>query len=207
MPGAPPSILITSAGGTSINTLPSSNPAGTPDTVALPVQGVINGVPMPIGPLPGGSAAIGSIIGRTSNPLATPTVTAAAYTAGQEIGGLMTFAVGGNGSGLLECIRVTSKSINAASLKFYVFDINPTNSSWVDKTTPAINALDVASLLAPPFPLSTWDSGLGTHTVWGLQALGCSFVGASLYGILVAGGGLTLASTSDITVKLGIVDD
>jgi len=65
MSGAPPQVVVTpSATGTTINTLPSSNPAGTSDTVALPVQGVTGGVPVPISaavlPLPAGAAADGT---------------------------------------------------------------------------------------------------------------------------------------------------
>ena len=156
--------------------------------------------------LPAGSAAIGSIIGRTSSPSVTPVITAGAYTAGQEIGGLMTFAVGGAGSGILESIRVACKSIQTTQLKLYVFDTNPSNSTWTDHSTPAINALDVFSLL-DVFPLSSPDSGLGTHTIWNSDGLGCSFVGANLYCILVCVGTPTFASTSGIIVRLGIVDD
>lgn len=47
--GAPPQVTVTSSPtGTQINTLPSSNPAGTSDTVAFPVQGVTGGVPLTV---------------------------------------------------------------------------------------------------------------------------------------------------------------
>jgi hypothetical protein len=153
-----------------------------------------------------GAAAIGYVIGRTSNPSVTPGVTAGAYTAGQEAGGLMAFAVGGAGSGILESIRVTCKSIQTTALKLYIFDTNPTNTTWTDKSTASINALDIP-FLRGVFVLSGADSGLGTHTIWNLEAIGCSFVGANLYGVLVVVGTPTFASTTDITVKLGIVDD
>lgn len=152
------------------------------------------------------SAAIGSVIGRTSNPSVTPGVTAGAYTAGKQAGGLMAFAVGGAGSGILESIRVTCKSIQTTALKLYIFDTNPTNTTWTDNSTASINALDIP-FLRGVFTLSAPDSGLGTHTVWNLEAIGCSFIGANLYGILVVVGTPTFASITDITVKLGIVDD
>jgi hypothetical protein len=48
MSGAPPDVAVVSGGATTIHTLPSSNPAGVPDTVALPFQGVPGGVPVPV---------------------------------------------------------------------------------------------------------------------------------------------------------------
>jgi len=153
-----------------------------------------------------GANAIGSIIGRTSNPSVTPTITAGAYTAGQEVGGLMTFAVGGAGSGILESISVTCKSVQTTPLKLYIFDTNPTNSTWTDHSTPAINALDVP-FVKGVFSLLNPDSGLGTHTIWNLDGIAASFIGSNLYGILVTVGTPTFASTSGIIVKLGIVDD
>jgi hypothetical protein len=55
MSGAPTDILVTPQGTVTIHTLPASNPAGTTDTVALPFQGVVNGVPIPIISLSSGS--------------------------------------------------------------------------------------------------------------------------------------------------------
>jgi hypothetical protein len=47
-----------------VHSLPASNPAGTSDTVALPVQGVTGGVPLPVSagtlPLPAGAAQDGT---------------------------------------------------------------------------------------------------------------------------------------------------
>jgi hypothetical protein len=55
MSGAPTDILVTPQGTVTIHSLPSSNPAGTTDTVALPFQGVTGGVPLPIISLSSGS--------------------------------------------------------------------------------------------------------------------------------------------------------
>ncbi|MGH6839475.1 MAG: hypothetical protein ACREDT_11875, partial [Methylocella sp.] len=156
-----------------------------------------------------GTNAIGAIIGRTTMATATPAVTSnGAYAAGNEIGGLLTFAIGGAGSGTLMSMRVTSKSILATALKAYIFSANPTNTTWRDKTAPTIAAADIASLLAV-VPLNSPDSGLGTHTIWNAGAIGEQFVAANLYVVLICGAAATLtsASTSDITVQLGVSDD
>jgi hypothetical protein len=156
-----------------------------------------------------GTNAIGSIIGRTTMATATPTVTSnGTYAAGNEIGGLMTFAIGGAGSGTLMSMRVTSKSVLTTALKAYIFSANPSNTTWTDKTAPAINAADIASPLAV-IPLNAPDNGLGTHTLWELSGIAAQFVAANLYAVLVTVSAVTLTSgtTSDITVQLGISDD
>ncbi len=156
-----------------------------------------------------GTAAIGSIIGRTTMATATPVVTSnGAYAAGNEIGGLMTFPIGGAGSGTLLSVRVTSRSVLTTALKAYIFTTNPSNSTWTDKSAIAINAADIASLLAI-VTLNAPDSGLGTHTLWNVGAIGEQFVAANLYVVLVvvSAATLTSASTSDITVQLGVSDD
>jgi hypothetical protein len=162
-----------------------------------------------IAALPAGTNALGSIIGRTTMATVTPAVTSnGAYATGNEIGGLMTFTIGGAGSGTLMSLRVTSKSILTTALQAYIFSANPANSTWTDKSAPAINAADIASLL-DVIPLNAPFSGLGTHTLWNIGGIGTQFVAAKLYVVLVAVSAATLtsASTSDITVQLGISDD
>jgi hypothetical protein len=146
-----------------------------------------------------------TLVPSTSCPMVTPAITAGAYTAGQEVGGLMTFPVGG-ASGILESIRVTCASVQTTTLKLYIFDANPTNSTWTDHSTPAINAADIP-FLRGVFTLASPDSGLGTHTIWNMEGIAASFVAATLYGVMIVVGTPTFASTSGITVKLGIIDD
>lgn len=189
----------------------STPPAPTTgQTMALQLDSagkLLTNTAVTIGGLSTGSNTIGSIAGISSAPSATPTITASSYTSGFEIGGKMTFAIGGQGSGVLQSIRVTSKSIQTTGVKLYLFDTNPTNSTWTDHAAPAINAADV-SFLRGCFDMLIYDNGLGTHTIWNFEGIGMSFVGATLYGILVAAGtGLSFTSTSDITVKLGVMCD
>jgi hypothetical protein len=209
----------------SIKTNTAVTAAGASATSGSPVQGMTGGVPLPVSgtffqttqpvslaSLPGlgaGSAAIGSIIGRTTMATATPVVTSnGAYAAGNEIGGLMTFPIGGAGSGTLMSVRVTSRSVLTTALKAYIFTTNPSNSTWTDKSATAINAADIASLLAI-VTLNAPDRGLGTVTLWNAGAIGEQFVAANLYVVLVvvSAATLTSASTSDITVQLGVSDD
>jgi hypothetical protein len=147
---------------------------------------------------------------RSTMSLQTPTVTSnGVYTSGFEIGGLMTFPVGGAGTGgCLTSITVTSKSILATGLVVFVFAANPASSTWTDHTSPAINTADVAKLLCT-IPLNIYFNGLGTMTVWDAGQLGMQFSAANLYAVIIASGSATLtsSSTGDFTVQLGMKVD
>jgi hypothetical protein len=141
----------------------------------------------------------------------TPTVTSnGTYNSGKEIGGLMTFGIAGAGTtGKLNNVIVTSKSSNMyTTLKLYIFNINPSNSTWTDDAAPAINTADIASILYNVvLPVS--DYNLGTLTMWDTTNLGINFTSTTgnLYGVLVNQGQnitLTSSSTSDFTVELGV---
>ena len=162
-------------------------------------------------PLAAGNAIVGSVYSRTARVTATPTVTASsAYTAGNELGGLLTYsnAFGTQQSGVIQSVRAVCKSVQTTGLKVYFFTTNPTNSTWADKTTPAINAADVGYALGP-FTLSSPDSGLGTITTWTLDGIGAAIVASSttLYAAAVVTGTPTFASTSDCTVTVTVLQD
>lgn len=147
----------------------------------------------------------------TASVTVTPTVTASsAYTAGNEVGGLLAFAnaVGTALGGIVQSITVTSKSVQTTAFKLYLFSANPTNSTWTDKAAPAINAADLPSLLGV-YTIGAADSGLGTMTVWNLDGVSKSFRSSttSLYGVLVAIGTPTFASTSDVSVTVSALKD
>jgi len=147
----------------------------------------------------------------TASVQVTPTVAAAAYAAGNEVGGLLTFANAfrSASSGIIQSVVITCKSIQTAiGMKLYLFKANPSNTTWTDKTTPAINAADITNLIGV-YSLANGDSGLGTVTVWNLPGIGQGVVGSttSLYGVLVTTGAPTFASTSDITVTVSVLQD
>ena len=165
----------------------------------------------PNSPLGAGANIVGSVLGRTSAPSVTPTLTAAsAYTAGNVVGGLLTFAsaVDAALSGILQRVTINCKSVQTAGFKLYVFAANPSSSTFTDKTAPAIAAADVGKLV-DVIALASPDSGLGTHTLYVADGLADAFVlaAASLYAVLVTTATPTFGSTSDISVSLGILKD
>lgn len=157
------------------------------------------------------TAHIGNVGGSTAKIAVTPTVTASsAYTTGNLVGGLMTFssALLTAGSGVLESISIRCKSVQTATFTFFLFDSNPTNSTWTNKSAPAINASDIPFLVGA-YQLASYSSGLGTHTIYTLNGISqaISAGATTLYGVLTVTGTPTFASTSDITVVLGILQD
>lgn len=169
--------------------------------------------PVSIATLPAlaaGTNAIGQVGGKTAKVAVSPTVTASAYTTGNIVGGKITFsnALLTAGSGILESISVKSKTTQTASFALAIFDSNPSNSTWTDKTAPAINAADLPFLVGI-YSLSVSPISLGTGSVYNLNGIGQALnAGATtLYGILIVTGTPTFGSTSDITVTLGLLQD
>ncbi len=146
--------------------------------------------------------------GFTREVCSTLTVTASsAYTTGNEVGGLITLspayraiAQGApDNGGIVQSIRLTSKSVQTATFNAYQFISNPSATTWTDKTAPSINASDVTKV-RPPVTLSIASSGLGTNTVYGTDAIARAHVAASQsdYWVLTVTGTPTFTSTSDL---------
>lgn len=143
----------------------------------------------------------------TADVALTPTVTAGAYTAGNVVGGKLIFTnvFGSSLTGYLTDILVKAKTVQTTTYKLYLFSQNPTNTTWTDKTAPAINALDLPYLLGV-FTTGASDSGLGTETTNQLDNLTTAIhsVDQNLYGILVCVATPTFGSTSDVTVSVRV---
>lgn len=194
-----------------IGTDPGSGAKG-----ALVVQGSASGISMPVSlaslpALAAGTNAIGQVGGKTAKIAVTPTITSgSAYTTGNVVGGKLTFssALLTAGSGVLESISIRCKSVQTATFLLALFDSNPTNTTWTDKTAPSINAADIPFLVGI-YQLASFSSSLGTHTIYNLNGISQTLAAGAttLYGVLVVTGTPTFASTSDITAVLGILQD
>lgn len=140
----------------------------------------------------------------------TPVVTASSYTTGFEVGGLMTFSSIGrapNSSGIIQDVTLTSKTVQTAEFDIYLFNSNPSNSTWTDHASPAINAADVSKLIGVVKMTKNY-SGLGTHTIYKPDETTFApipFSGATLYAVMVVVGTPTFGSTSDLVVTLGVI--
>lgn len=156
------------------------------------------------------------IAGVTRTVCVVPTITASTYTNVQPIGGLLTFsgALGSLGSGVLQSVSVTSKSLQTASLTFYPLIANPTASTLADHGTAAINTADVQKVRTPVL-LTGPLSGLGTHTIWGAVSLGQAISVApvanqnvtTLYGVLLPQATTAAFALLDVQVCVQVMGD
>jgi hypothetical protein len=189
--------------------------AGVSSSQVVSVQGISGGTAQPVSlaalpALVASTAAIGNVGGKTGKISVSPTVTAAAYATGNIVGGKMTFSAAllTAGSGVLESITLKIKTVQTATFTLALFDSNPTNSTWTDKTASAINAADIPFHIGN-FILNGPSSVLGTETIYNLNGIGKAInAGAStLYGVLVVTGTPTFGSTTDISVVIEILQD
>lgn len=160
--------------------------------------------------LSAGTAVIGTVTSRSAMTAVTPTVTASAYSAGNVVGGLLTFTnmLDTSLSGILHSVRVVCKSVQTTQLKLYIFNANPTGSTFTDKSAPSIAAADFDKLIGR-WTLDSPDSGLGTHTVWNLENVGkiVTASASTLYGVLVTVSAMTPTSSSDYSISIATMKD
>ena len=150
-------------------------------------------------------------VGATSVVQVTPTVTVGAYTAGQVVGGLLSFGTIVNTqllSGLLQSAAVQCKINYTSGFKLTLFTSIP-STTFTDKTTPNIGTIDAAKWI-DELSFTTPIQTLGTAcTFYKDDLIGSSMVlaGQTLYGVLTCIGAPTFATTSDVTVTLNMMKD
>lgn len=144
------------------------------------------------------------------------TVTASsAYTAGNAVGGLITFAnaarvsgASGNAgtSGLVLSAIVNAKSAQTTQMDLVVFNANPSGSTCTDKSAISVAAADFDKVLGVAHVVD-WTA-LGTPSAGQAQNLAMPYAlssATSLYGCLVTRSTPTFAATTDISVSLRVV--
>jgi hypothetical protein len=142
----------------------------------------------------------------------TPTVTASsAYAAGNCVGTVMTFsgmARSGILSSVIQSIIIQCKSVQTTAFKLYILNGSLNNGSTkTDKGAPSIVTADMYQVLGV-YTLSANDSGLGTFTIYNLDNIGKQFYGATqIFALLVCVGTPTFASTTDVTVGIGVLQN
>lgn len=143
----------------------------------------------------------------------TPTIQAAAYAAGNCLGGFnaLTLANNNGQTGFLTNFRVTSIAGNTGGINVYFFDSNPSGSTCTDKGTLSLVAADVDKLIAT-IQNGTLAIATGTTTPTNISvdfspprpyiAGGSTASGVrTIFYALQAATALTPASTTDIHVR------
>jgi len=154
-------------------------------------------------------------IGEVGSPGITisqiPTVTNGAYSAGDAVGGLLTFAnaarVSGGG-GVVKSVIIIDDAGQDVELELWLFD--RTFTPITDNAAWAPLEADLENLVAV---ISTEDSAQGWLAAGTPSAIDIGVSkrfdldGTSLFGQLVTRGTPTFAATDDVTVKVGLLQD
>ena len=134
----------------------------------------------------------------------TPTVTAGAYTAGEIMGGLLTFRTGTANTVLINEVSVMLKVAVTPALTLVLFTADPAATTKTDNAAYSLNAAD-AFKVRKSIPLSTlYDHGTPNEYSSGPINVIATPAGGDdrLYGLLIDGTGVTLVGTSDVQVRI-----
>ena len=134
----------------------------------------------------------------------TPTVTSGAYSAGDIMGGLLSFPTGTIGAVIVNEVQVMLKAAVTPSLNFVLLTADPTSTTKTDNAAYSLNAAD-AFKVRKTIPVSTlYDHGTpNEYSSGGVNIIVTPGGGSDiLYGLLIDGTGVTLTSTSDVQVRL-----
>lgn len=144
----------------------------------------------------------------------TPTITASAYAAGNNVGGKLTIAnavrvsgsVGAAGTGLvLVGITIATKFTNTSQIDVVVYNADPTNTTFTDKSAFTMSTSDLAKGMRV-LHVTDWTK-LGTLSIGYVECnLPISLASAtSAYASMVAQGAFTPGSTTDLTITFHIL--
>jgi hypothetical protein len=166
-------------------------------------------------PLPTGASVIGQVGGTTVQITVSPTVTVAAYSSGQCVGGLLTFSgaarSGGPGSSLAQSAVISDVSGQDANIDLIVFNANPTGSTFTDHATCTVANADLAKIAGT---MTITDCHLLGSTAPGMcqaqqqaipVALGSG--NTTAYGVMISRGTPTYTASTNIKVVAGLLED
>jgi hypothetical protein len=147
---------------------------------------------------------------RLFDVAAQPVVTAGAYSAGDIVGGLLTFRVASSPGELVivDSVQVTLKAAVAPSLTLVLFNEDPSATTKTDNSAYSLNAADAFKVRGalPLNSLGGFQVDHGTPNSFHLGNLELVIKPAgtnqNIYGLLIDNTGVTLTSTSDVQVVL-----
>lgn len=199
-------ITVSAGSGTTIATDNISTVNYQRVKVTLGVDGVADGdvsttLPMPIAP---------PVAVHFNSAL---TVTAGAYTTGQVCGTGAISVTGAArvnaGSGTIQNVLVTVKTALTAPFDVFFFDTNPTNSTFTDNASLAINVADLPFLCGVAHCTDVISGG--TPQILQMANTGIPFKlsasATTLYAVVVIRGAETFASTSALGLSVIIYPD
>jgi hypothetical protein len=158
--------------------------------------------------LAAGENHVGGVHGWGFDVAVTPTVTNGAYSAGDIMGGLLTFANVARVADeavVITGVQVVTKAAVLPNLTLIILDADPTSTTKTDNAAYSLNAADAFKVVGSVALGGGWYDH-GTPNSVRLDNLGIVAkpvsAGRDLYGLLIDGTGVTLTSTGDIQVRL-----
>lgn len=189
----------------------SEIPAGTQVIGKLGANSGVDIGDVDVTSIAAGTNNIGKVSSDGITITQTPTVTAGAYSANDNVGGLLTFASAAQvsgGGGVIKQVEIIDDAGQDAELELWLFDTTFTagndNAAW----TPT-----EAQLHTEVTVISTEDSAqgwlaAGTPSVCSIEvARRYDCTGTSLFGRLVTRGTPTYVATDDVTVRIMLLQD
>lgn len=151
---------------------------------------------------------------------ATPVIQAATYATGELIAPLIEL-VGGNtehwsvpwlphGTGIVLTVAITDLAKQSVPIDVVFFDTNPSNTTFTLNAAFDIDDADIINAL-PVVHVTDWtdfnDNSIGQPLSPPNLAFDLRKTGGTLYAALVARGAPTYASTTDLTLRVGVLQD
>jgi hypothetical protein len=174
---------------------------GVGASYAAAVQGINGGVPVAV------SGPVNALIAQTL------TSSTSLYLSGYCLGGLQTIANALRSSklsGILKSIQVSIKSSQSCGFSVYLFNAQPTASTFTDHASPVIAAADAPKLIAGPITLPNAGGLLGANGSYSflgdIEAV-LQAASTTLYAVLVVTGLPTFLSSTDVQITYGIAQD
>lgn len=209
---------ITTASGVTFTVASWVPDTAAPDVSALPVHVPVGSDGVPLSAAPTGtsepSSGASGMVTRLARNLnsefdltLTPTVTNGAYSAGDIVGALLTFAVASENAQpvMIDGIQITLKAAVQPNLRIVLLNADPTSTTKTDNAAYSINAADAYKIVRT-INLGGAYNTHGTPKEISIDNLGMAYVpGASdtnLYALVVDDTGVTLTSTSDMQVRV-----
>ncbi|KKN77959.1 hypothetical protein LCGC14_0355240 [marine sediment metagenome] len=151
--------------------------------------------------------------GYTKIVEATPAVEATPdYSAGDLLGGKIIFAnaVRGSGhhSGVVQSVVITDLAKQSINIDVLLFDTEPTNTTFTENGAFDVDDTDILNLVGVAL-VSDWKA-FNDNSMGQALNLGIPFdlgTGTTLWAVMVSRGTINLGATSDITLRVGILQD
>lgn len=124
------------------------------------------------------------------------------YSAGDLVGGLLTIMESALG-GLIQSVVITDLAKQNVNKDVVFFDTNPANTTFTENAALAIADADLVDVLGVA-AVDTWFS-FSDNSVGQALNLAIPFVNTPLYAAIVERGTANYASTSDLTIRIGVL--